>query len=313
MKVTNTLRVERQLFSMLPPVINKPKTKITYPLVLPRLQIAIDAGCLSDYHYEAIDILSDLYTKAFFNTHFKGRLPKRYDKVFIDKIAQHYKLPTVNRFFQNASNQNVQTLNFRKDNIYSYKWMEKHSFNKIKNIFKETSQLRVTCAFNAVYYYEKSENIGWSGGKPKFKTKRHYGKQIFTTKEARIFDYKDGQNGSFSVLLLGSLGNLLMHNCMMLHHIYVPVEFYDLSRYSKFIYRRIIGNGFDKDHEYELSDIATWLNLKNGTITQLRGKIEVCLNELRDSGWIEYDAHKPSRSMHWYSIRKKRKMRSVTN
>jgi hypothetical protein len=53
--------------------------------------------------------------------------------------------------------------------------MEKHSFNKIKNIFKEASQLRVTCAFIAVYYYEKSENIGWSGGKPKFKTKRHYG------------------------------------------------------------------------------------------------------------------------------------------
>ena len=99
----------------------------------------------------------------------------------------------------------------------------------------------------------------------------------------------------------------------MLHHIYVPVEFYDLSRYSKFIYRRIIGNGFDKDHEYELSDIATWLNLNNGTITQLRGKIEDCLNELRDSGWIEYEAHKPRRSMHWYSIRKKRKIRGVTN
>jgi hypothetical protein len=160
---------------MLPPVINKPKTKIKYPLKMPRLQIVVNAGILSDYHYEAIDILSDLYTKAFFNTHFKGRLPKRYDKVFIDNIAKHYKLKAVDQFFQNASSQNFQPLTFRKDNIYSYKWMEKHSFNKIKNIFKEASQLRVTCAFIAVYYYEKSENIGWSGGKPKFKTKRHYG------------------------------------------------------------------------------------------------------------------------------------------
>jgi hypothetical protein len=281
--------------------------------VLPRLQIAIDAGCLSDYHYDAIDILSDLYTKAFFNTHFKGRLPKRYDKVFIDKIAQHYKIKTVNQFFQNASSQNVQTLNFRKDNIYSYKWMEKHSFNKIQKIFKEASQLRVTCSFNAVFYFEIKKNVGWRNGIPQFNITRHYGKQIFTTKEARIFEYNDNQNGSFSVNLLGSLGNLLMHNCMMLHHIYVPVEFYDLSRYAKFIYRRIIGNGFDKDHEYELSDMAAWLNLNNGTITQLQNKIEDCLNELKDSGWIEYEAHKSRRSMHWYSIRKKRKVRCVTD
>ena len=109
-----------------------------------------------------------------------------------------------------------------------------------------------------------------------------------------------------------ALGNLLMYNCGMLNHIYVPVEFYTLSKYAQFLYRKIIANGFNTEHEYQMEMVAEWLNLRNSTITQLNKKIIAVLEELEEFGYIEYE-YNPIRRHNWYSITKKRKIRSVTS
>jgi hypothetical protein len=98
----------------------------------------------------------------------------------------------------------------------------------------------------------------------------------------------------------------------MQNHIYVPNEFYTLSKYAQFLYRKIIANGFGTDHEYPLEMVTEWLNLRNTTITQLNKKITGVLEELKTFGYVDYKYH-PLRRHNWYSIKKKRKMRDVSN
>ncbi len=94
----------------------------------------------------------------------------------------------------------------------------------------------------------------------------------------------------------------------MLNHIYVPDEFYTLSKYAQFLYRKVIANHFDKYHEYPLEMLAEWLNLRNNTITQLNKKIKAVLEELKQFGYIDYNFHS-KRNYNWYEIAKKRKVR----
>ena len=133
-----------------------------------------------------------------------------------------------------------------------------------------------------------------------------------TFRENNFFDYGKVEKGSFEVILKNALGNLLMYNCGMLNHIFFPVEFYSLSKYARFLYRKIIANGFNTEHEYPVEMVAEWLNLRNSTSTQLNKKIITVLEELKEFGYIEFGYH-PTRCQNWYSIIKKRKIRSVTN
>ena len=135
---------------------------------------------------------------------------------------------------------------------------------------------------------------------------------LFSFEKNNFFDFRIPGKNSFEVVLGNALGNLLMYNCGMLYHIYVPDEFYTLSKYAQFLYRKIIANGFGTEHEYPMEMVAEWLNLRNTTITQLNKKIIAVLEELKAFGYVDYKYH-PVRRHNWYSITKKRKIRDVNN
>jgi hypothetical protein len=313
METVKNLQVERQLFSLLPPIINKPRLSIVYPAKLPYSKVIVHDGVLTEKHYMCLDIVSDLFTKYFIVNYFNGKMQRRYNADFIEKFAKFNTQKAMEERLSQSQNHDVVTLTVSDDVIYSYPFMRKYRFKKIAQFFEELSKLSISAQVEAVYLYRVKKSIPVKGelrmGK---KISNYYKKMPFTFKENNFFDFGNFEKGSFKVILKNALGNLLMYNCGMLNHVYVPDEFYTLSKYAQFLYRKIIANGFNTEHEYPMEMVTEWLNLRNSTITQLNKKIITVLEELKEFGYVEYGYH-PIRCNTWYSITKKRKIRSVTN
>jgi len=191
--------------------------------------------------------------------------------------------------------------------------MRNFHFKKIAQLFEELSELTISAYLKVVYLHRVKKSIPIPGEfRVQTDIKNYYKKMLFEFKKNNFFDFENKEKDRFEVVLRNALGNLLMYNCGMLNHIYVPDEFYTLSKYAQFLYRKIIANGFGTDHEYPLEMITEWLNLRNTTITQLNKKIIDVLEELKAFGYVEYEYH-PLRRHNWYSIKKKRKTRDVSN
>lgn len=313
METVKNLRIERQLFSLLPPIINKPRLPMVYPAKFPYSRVIVHDGVLTEKHYMCLDIVSDLFTKYFMVNYFNGKLQRRYNAVFIEKFAKFNNQKAMEERLSHSLNYNAVTLPVSDDVIYAYPFMRKFHFKKIAQFFKELSKLTISAHIEAVYLYRVKKSITVKGEfRMKAKFRNYYKKMPFTFKKNNFFDFKNLGKNNFEVILKNGLGNLLMYNCGMLNHIYVPVEFYSLSKYAQFLYRKIIANGFNTKHEYQMETVAEWLNLRNSTITQLNKKIIAVLEELKELGYIEYEYH-PIRRLNWYSITKKRKIKSVTN
>ena len=313
METVKNLRVERQLFSLLPPIINKPRLPIVYPAKFPYSKVIVHGGVMTEKHYMCLDIVSDLFTNYFLVNYFNGKLQRRYNAEFIEKFAKFNTQKAMEDKLTKSLNYDSVTLTISDKIIYAYPFMRKFHFKKIAQFFEELSQLTISAPIEAVYLYRVKKSIPVKG---ELRTKKiisnYYKKMPLTFRENNFFDYRNLGNNSFEVILKNALGNLLMYNCGMLNHIFLPVEFYTLSKYAQFLYRKIIANGFNTEHEYPVEMVAEWLNLRNSTSTQLNKKIITVLEELKEFGYIEFGYH-PTRCQNWYSITKKLKIRSVTN
>jgi hypothetical protein len=310
MEAVKNLRVERQLFSLLPPIINTPRSPVVYPAQFPNQQVIVHNGILSDKHYMCLDIISDLFTRLFIKEYFNKKLPRRYDVYFINNFSRHKHLKAIQEKFLKSGNCDVVKISISKDLIYAYPWMRGFHFKKIAQLFKELSNLKITANIEVVYFQRvKKSAFDSSNWRIKEKINNYYKKMPIGFNEVNFFDFEYLNKHTFSLLLKNVLGNLLMHNCAMLNHIYVPDEFYSLSKYAQFLYRKVIANEFNKDHEYPQAMVAEWLNLRNKTVTQLKEKIIGVLEELKQFGYIEYEYH-PVRGNEWYNIIKKRKNRT---
>ena len=313
METVKNLRVERQLFSLLPPIINKPRLPIVYPAKFPYSKVIVHSGVMTEKHYMCLDIVSDLFTNYFLVNYFNKKLQRRYNAEFIEKFAKFNTQKAMEDKLTKSLNHNVVTMPVSYDVIYSYPFMRKFRFKKIVQYFQELSKLTISAQIEAVYLYRVKKSIPVKGElRMKVKFSNYYKKMPLTFRENNFFDYRNLGNNNFEVVLKNSLGNLLMYNCGMLNHIFFPVEFYTLSKYAQFLYRKIIANGFNTEHEYPVEMVAEWLNLRNSTSTQLNKKIITVLEELKEFGYIEFGYH-PTRCQNWYSITKKRKIGSVTN
>lgn len=313
METVKNLRVERQIFSMLPPVINKPKLAIKYPAKFPCSKVIVHEGMLTDKHYMCLDIVSDLFTRYFANNFFNGELPRRYNADFIERFAKFNSREEMQRRMTDPNNHDVRPLELTEDLIYAYPFMRKFHFKKIAQLFEELSKLTISTYLEGVYLHRVKKRIRVPGElRMQTEIKNYYKKAPFEFNKNNFFDVRNEGKDRFEVVLRNALGNLLMYNCGMQNHIYVPDEFYTLSKYAQFLYRKIIANGFGTDHEYPLEMITEWLNLRNTTITQLNKKIINVLEELKAFGYVDYEYH-PVRRHNWYSITKKRKKRDVSN
>ena len=313
METVKNLRVERQLFSLLPPIINKPRLPIVYPAKFPYSKVIVNRGVMTEKHYMCLDIVSDLFTNYFLVNYFNGKLQRRYNAEFIEKFAKFNTQKAMEDKLTKSLNYDSVTLTISDKRIYAYPFMRKFRFKKIVQYFQELSKLTISAQIEAVYLYRVKKSIPVEGElRMKVKFSNYYKKMPLTFRENNFFDFKNLGKNNFEVVLKNSLGNLLMYNCGMLNHIFFPVEFYTLSKYAQFLYRKIIANGFNTEHEYPVEMVAEWLNLRNSTSTQLNKKIITVLEELKEFGYIEFGYH-PTRCQNWYSIIKKRKIRSVTN
>ena len=88
METVKNLRVERQLFSLLPPIINAPRSPIEYPISFPLAKLIVHEGIFTDKHYMCLDIISDLFTKLFIKYYFNDKLPKRHDLYYIANYSK---------------------------------------------------------------------------------------------------------------------------------------------------------------------------------------------------------------------------------
>jgi len=212
-----------------------------------------------------------------------------------------------------SNNNNIVRLPISSEGIYSYPFMRKFNFKKIAQLFEQLSRLTISAYLKVVYLHQVKKRIRVSGElRVQTEIKNYYKKILFPFEKNNFFDFENLGKNCFQIVLRNALGNLLMYNCGMQYHLYVPDEFYTLSKYAQFLYRKIIANGFGTDHEYPLEMIAEWLNFRNTTITQLNKKIIDVLEELKAFGYVEYEYH-PLRRHNWYSIKKKRKRRDVSN
>jgi hypothetical protein len=187
--------------------------------------------------------------------------------------------------------------------------MRKFNFTKIAQLFEELSKLTISANLDVVYF-QRIQKSEFKKGSMQLKEKinNYYRKLPIRFSEKTIFDFEYLSKQSFALILQNAMGNLLMNNCSMLHHLYIPAEFYTLSKYAQFLYRKVIENRYNKDHEYPLEMVAQWLNLRNSTSTQLNKKVTDVLEELNQFGYIEYEFH-PIRGHNWFRITKKRKNR----
>jgi len=256
-----------------------------------------------------LDIVSDLFTRRLIKTYFNGKLPRRNDANFIHKFSKFYHQKAIEEKFLKSNSFDVVKIELSKDKLYAYPCMRDFHFKKIAQLFGELSDLVITANIEVVYFHKtKKQEFDSDNWRIKEKIRNYYKKMPLQFNEVNFFEFEYINKNCFTLLLKNVLGNLLMHNCAMLNHIYVPVEFYSLSKYAQFLYRKVIANHFDNYHEYPLEMIAEWLNLRNNTITQLNKKVAGVLEELKQFGYVDYKFHS-KRNYNWYEIAKKRKVR----
>jgi hypothetical protein len=309
METVKNLRVERQLFSLLPPIINAPRSPIEYPAKFSQRHLTVHKGILNDKHYMCLDIVSDLVTHRLIKKYFNGKLPRRDDADYIRNFSKFYHQKEIEEKFLKSNSFDVVKIEFSKDELYAYPCMRNFHFKKIAQLFEDLSELVITANIEVVYYNKtRKQNFDSDNFQAKERNKNNYKKMSLIFNEVNFFEFEYINKNCFTLLLKNVLGNLLLHNCIMLNHIYVPVEFYTLSKYAQFLYRKVITNHFDNYHEYPLELIAEWLNLRNNTITQLNKKVAGVLEELKQFGYVDYKFHS-KRNYNWYEIAKKRKNR----
>ena len=256
METVKNTRVERQIFSLLPPIINAPRSPIDCPVSFPHMQLIVHKGILTDKHYMCLDIISDLFTRLFIKKYFSEKLPRRYDINYIKSFSKFRHQKEIEKIFL-GGNLNVVKIPILKDVIYAYPWMRKFHFKIISQLFEELSKLTISANLEVVYFQRIMKSDFQIGSlRIEEKISNYYKKWPFRFEEKSIFNFEYLSKQAFAFILQNAMGNLLMNNCAMLHHICVPDEFYTLSKYAQFLYRKLIAKRFNKDHEYPLEMVA---------------------------------------------------------
>ena len=191
METVKNLRVERQLFSLLPPIINKPRMPIEYPAKFPYSRVIVHDGVLTEKHYMCLDIVSDLFTKYFMVNYFNGKLQRRYNADFIEKFAKFNNQKAMEERLSHSLNYNAVTLPVSDDVIYAYPFMRKYHFKKIAQFFKELSKLTISAHIESVYLYRVKKSIPVKGElRKEVKFRNYYKKMLFTFEKNNFYDFK---------------------------------------------------------------------------------------------------------------------------
>ncbi len=146
METVKNLRVERQLFSLLPPIINKPRLPIVYPAKFPYSKVLVHDGVLTEKHYMCLDIVSDLFTKYFIVNYFNGKIQRRYNADFIEKFAKFNTQKAMEDKLTKSQNHDVVTLTVSdRCNLCISFYEEISIIKKIAQYFEELSKLIHIC------------------------------------------------------------------------------------------------------------------------------------------------------------------------
>lgn len=298
----DSIRIERVTSSLLIPVINTPKTTIEYPVT--KNNIVIHSGYINEKTLWCIDIIADSYIKK----KYEGKVPGRHkDERVIQKARFIDERYVQSLLIGGCSNPEVFSLN-DKYIFKNYPWTRKYHFKQLVKIFNTLNGIKISCKFNAKYFFDatKFENrykIIKHGKNKGAKVSSYYDYKELIIENASLFKIEEYSNNTIKILFGSPFCYLFATNCTLLHYFYMPFKFYDLSKYSQFLYRRILPKGYNKYHLHSDEEIACWLNLNNSNKTEIRRKIESCLDELSDNSFIEYEKDNSKKTI-YYNIAK---------
>ena len=297
----DSIRIERVTSSLLIPVINTPRTKIEYPVSSNNL--IIHSGLINEKTLWCIDIIADSYIKK----KYEGRVPGRHkdDRVLQNAkfIDEHY----VERLLDGGGNPEAISIN-DKYIFKNYPWTRKYYFKQLVRFFSTLNDIKISCKFNVKYFFDATtpENrlkIIKHGKNKGARVTSYYAYKELIIENTSLFKIEEYTNNTIRILSGSPFCYSFATNCTCLHYLYMPFTFYDLSKYSQFLYRRILPKGYNKYHEHSLEEIASWLNLNNSNKTEVKKKIEGCLDELSDNRFIDYNMD-DSKKTTYYKIAK---------
>jgi len=297
----DSIRIERATSSLLIPVINTPKTKIVYPVM--RDNIIIHSGFINEKTLWCIDIIADSYIK----NKYEGRVPGRHK----DDRVLHYTSSIDKCYAESLLNGlgNVESFSINDKYIFAnYPWTRKYYFKQLVRFFSTLNDIKISCKFKVKYFFDatKPENrlkIIKHGKNKGARVTSNYDYMELNIENTSLFKIEEYTNNKIMISFRNPFCYSFATNCTCLHYQYMPFKFYDLSKYSQFLYRRILPKGYNKYHEHSLEEIASWLNLNNSNKTEVKKKIEGCLDELSNNSFIDYNKDDSKKTI-YYKIAK---------
>ena len=297
----DSIRIERATSSLLIPVTNKPKTKIVHPVTGDN--IIVHSGFINEKTLWCIDIIADLYI----NKKYEGRVPGRHKD---DRVLQYTKSIDKN-YAESLLNGggNPESISINDKYIFAYyPWTRKYYFKQLLGFFNTLNDIKISCKFKVKYFFDATKPINRlkiiKHGKNKgARVTSDYDYVELNIENTSLFKIEEYTNNKIKILFGNPFCYSFATNCTCLHYFYMPFKFYDLSKYSQFLYRRILPKGYNKYHEHSLEEIASWLNLNNSNKTEVKKKIEGCLDELSDNSFIDYNRD-DSKKTTYYKIAK---------
>jgi hypothetical protein len=282
-------------------VTNTPKTKVVYPVVGDN--IIIHSGLINEKTLWCIDIIADSYIK----NKYEGRVPGRHKD---DKVLQH--TSSINKYYaENLLNGlgNAESFSINDKSIFTnYPWTRKYYFKQLVRFFSTLNDIKISCKFKVKYFFDATRpnnqlKIIKHGKNKGARVTSYYDYMELNIENTSLFKIEEYTNNKIMISFRNPFCYSFATNCTCLHYQYMPFEFYDLSKYSQFLYRRILPKGYNKYHEHSLEEIASWLNLKNSNKTEIKKKIGGCLSELSDNSFIDYNMD-DSKKTTYYKIAK---------
>ena len=295
------IRIERMTSSLLIPVINTPKKKIEYPVCSNNL--IIHSGLINEKTLWCIDIIADTYIK----NKYQGKVPGKHKDDRVIQNAKYIDDHYVQSLLGGGGNPEAISIN-DKYLFTNYPWTRKYYFKRLLEFFSPLNDIKISCKFSAKYFFDatKRENMYKTikhGQNKGDKVKSYYDYKELAIENTPLFKIEECTNNTIRILFGSPFCYLFATNCTCLHYFYMPFKFYDLSKYSQFLYRRILPKGYNKYHLHSDEEIAYWLNLNNSNKTEIRKKIERCLDELSDNSFINYEKDN-SKKTTYYNIAK---------
>ena len=283
----DSIRIERATSSLLIPVINTPKTKIVYPVT--KDNITVHSGLINEKTLWCIDIIADTYIK----NKYEGRVPGRHKD---DKVLQYTRFID-KRYAEGlvGGGGNPESISINDKYIFAnYPWTRKYYFKQLVRFFSSLNDINISCKFKVKYFFDatKPENrlkVIKHGKNKGARVTSYYDYMDVIINNSSLFKIEEYTNNKINISFRNPFCFSFATNCTCLHYFYLPLKFYDLSKYSQFLYRRILPKGYNKYHEHSLEDIASWLNLNNSNNTEIKKKVGSCLDELSDNSFIDYD------------------------